>query len=226
MKYSIFHTSHCGSTLLASLLSKSIPTLTEPLWSHELKDKEDQISYINKNHSNGQLVKYSSVYCHLMPQVEGKKVFLYRSLASHIKKMKDSLDTPFHLSAMTPNLHKKTQFWDMGTTETTIQTLLWMDRCFWAIDSKDLLLVNADDLFDDPQKIAMKVCRFFEVEYIPVEINYHVKLANLNHSSEPINLNNVDIKVEYKEPIELIDFDILKWVDEIVNLHPKLKHFT
>ena len=163
MKYSIFHTSHCGSTLLSSLLSKSIPTLTEPSWSHKLKDKQDSISYINENHLSGQLVKYSSVYCYLMPQVEGKKVFLYRSLVSHIKKMKNSLDTPFHLNAMTPNLHNKTKFWDMGKTETTIQTILWMDRCFWAMEAKDLLLINAQDLFEDQQKVVKKVCRFFEI---------------------------------------------------------------
>jgi hypothetical protein len=226
MKYSIFHTSHCGSTLLASILSKSIPTLTEPSWSHELKDKKDPISYINENHLNGHLVKYSSVYCHLMPQVEGKKVFLYRPLVSHTKKLKNSLDTPFHLSAMTPNLHNKTKSWDMGNTETTIQTLLWMDRCFWAMEAKDLLLIDAKDLFEDQQKVAKKVCRFFEIEYIPVEINYQVKLANLNHSNEPINTDNITNKINYTEPIEPIDFDLLRWVDKIVESHPKLKYFT
>jgi hypothetical protein len=226
MKYSIFHTSHCGSTLLSSLLSKSIPTLTEPSWSHKLKDKQDSISYINENHLSGQLVKYSSVYCYLMPQVEGKKVFLYRPLVSHIKKLKNSLDTPFHLSAMIPNLHNKTKSWDMGTTETTIQTLLWMDRCFWAIDSKDVLLVNADELFDDQQKVAKKVCRFFEIEYTPIEINYQVKLANLNHSNEPINIDNVNNKINYTESVEPTDFNILRWVDKIVESHPKLKYFT
>jgi len=226
MKYSIFHTSHCGSTLLASLLSKSIPTLTEPSWSHELKDKEDPISYINKNHIDNQLVKYSSVYCYLMPQVEGKKIFLYRPLISHLNKLKNSQETTFHLNVITSNLHPKTKSWDMGTTETTVQTLLWMDRCFWVIDSKDVLLVNAQDLFDDPQKIAKKVCRFFEIEYVPVEINYQVKLANLNHSNEPINVDNVDIKINYLEPIESIDFNLLRWVDKIIENHPKLKYFT
>ena len=51
----------------------------------------DLVRYINENHLNGHLVKYPSVYCHLMPQVEGKKVFLYRPLASHIQKLKNSL---------------------------------------------------------------------------------------------------------------------------------------
>jgi hypothetical protein len=226
MRYSIFHTSHCGSTLLASLLSKSIPTLTEPSWSHKLKDEEDSISCIKENHLSGQLVKYPSVYCHLMPQVEGKKVFLYRPLVSHIQKLKNSLDTPFHLSVMAPNLHYKTKTWHTEETETTIQTFLWMDRCFWAIDAKDILLISSNDLFEDPQKVTKKVCRFFEVEHIPVEIDYQVKLANLNHSNESINLNNVDIKVKYIEPIEPIDFNLLRWVDTIIEVHPKLKYFV
>jgi hypothetical protein len=223
---SIFHTSHCGSTLLACLLSKSIPTLTEPSWSHELKDKEDPISYINENHLSGQLVKYSSVYCHLMPQVEGKKVFLYRPLTSHIKKLKNSADASFHLTSMVPNLHSKTKSWDKGETETTIQTVLWMDRCFWAIDSENVLLINANDLFDDPQKIARKVCRFFEIDYVPVEIDYQVKLANLNHSDEPINIDNVAIKTNYTEPVEPVDFKLMRWVDSIIEAHPKLKYFN
>lgn len=226
MKYSIFHTSHCGSTLLASLLSKSIPTLTEPSWSHELKNKENPIEHIEKNHLDGQLIKYSSVYCYLMPQTEGKKVFLYRPLISHLNKLKNSQEITFHLNVMTPNFHHKTKSWDMGATETTIQTLLWMDRCFWTIDSKDVLLVNAQDLFDDPQKVARKVCRFFEIEYVPVEINYQVKLANLNHSNEPINVDNVDAKINYLEPIEPIDFNLLRWVDTITENNPKLKYFV
>jgi AAA15 family ATPase/GTPase len=48
MKYSIFHTSRCGSTLLACLLSKSIPTLAEPSWSRQPIENID----FEKNHTN------------------------------------------------------------------------------------------------------------------------------------------------------------------------------
>jgi len=223
--YSIFHTSQCGSTLLGALLSKSLPTKNEPDWSHKIGQQQNPLEFIKQNASDNEIIKYPSVYCYLMPQIEGKKVFVYRSLASHIKKLKGSQDLVFHLNAMTPNLHPKTQRWDMGTTETTIQTLLWMDRCFWTIDSKDVLLVNAQDLFDDQQKVAKKVCAHFGIEYVPVEINYDVKQAELNHTDNAIQLDNVAVKSSFVEPPDTADFELMRWVDKIVESHPKLKYF-
>ena len=90
MNYSIFHTSHCGSTLLAALLSQSLPTITEPRWSHQIKNhksKEDIKKHIESNLIDGQLTKYSSAYTHVAPLVSGKKVFVYRKLNHHLQKM-------------------------------------------------------------------------------------------------------------------------------------------
>jgi len=229
MKYSIFHTSHCGSTYLSALLSKSIPTLTEPNWSHELKNKENPIKHIEQNHLNNQLIKYSSVYCYLMPQIKDKKVFLYRPLISHINKLKGGADLAFHLNTMTPNFHYKTKMWDIDESEITLQTALWMDRCFWAIEASkcsDVLLINAHDLFDNPQATARKVCGFFGIKYIQTNIDYNVKLANLNHTNEPINLDNILNDDNFIEPIYPVNFKLLKWADEFIESHPKLKYFV
>jgi hypothetical protein len=223
--YSIFHTSQCGSTLLGALLSKSLPTKNEPEWSHKIAQQTNPLEFVKQNASESEIIKYPSVYCYLMPQIEGKKVFVYRSLYSHIKKLKDSSDLLFHLNAMTPNLHFKTKHWDMGTTETTIQTLLWMDRCFWAIDSKDVLLINAKDLFEDQQKVAKKVCAHFGIEYVPAEINYDVKAAELNHTDNAIELDGVSVKTSFVEPPDTADFELMKWVDNVLGSHPKLKYF-
>jgi autonomous glycyl radical cofactor GrcA len=100
-----------------------------------------------------------------------------------------------------------------------------MDRCFWVIDSKDTLLINAKDLFEDQQKVAKKVCSHFDIEYVPVEINYDVKMAQLNHTNDAIELNNVPVKVDFTEPPEVLDFTIARWVDDILENHPKLKYF-
>ena len=222
---SIFHTSQCGSTLLGALLSKSLPTKNEPEWSHKIAEQTNQLEFIKQNASDNEIIKYPSVYCYLMPQIEGKKVFVYRSLTSHINKLKGSADLAFHLKTMTPNLHAKTKSWDMGDAETTMQTLLWMDRCFWAMEAKDLLLVNAKDLFEDQQKVAKKVCAHFGIEYVPVEINYDVKTAELNHTDNPIELDNVAVKTSFVEPPDAADFKLMRWVDSIVESHPKLKYF-
>lgn len=224
--YSIFHTSQCGSTLLGALISKSLPTKNEPEWSHKIAQQTNPLEFVKQNASDNEIVKYPSVYCYLMPQIEGKKVFVYRTLLSHINKLKNSPDLAFHLNTMTSNLHAKTKSWDMGETETTIQTLLWMDRCFWAMEAKDLLLINAKDLFEDQQKVAKKVCAHFGIEYVPVEINYNVKDAALNHTNNPIELDNVSVKSNFVEPPDVADFALLRWVDSIIEAHPKLKYFN
>lgn len=225
--YSIFHTSHCGSTLLSALLSKSVPTLNEPLWSHTLKDLEDPIPIIEELHLEGTLVKYSSVYCHLMNQVKGKKVFLYRDLASHVKKLKAHADDmEFHFEAMKDHLNGRFHNINVEGSDTLKCAILWADRCFSAIDSKDVLSINADDLFEDPQRVAKKVCRFFEVEYVPTEITYNVKEAGLNHTDQVINLDNVVVKNDYTEPVYADDLDLRRWAEEaIVSKWPRLKYF-
>lgn len=221
----IFHTSQCGSTLLGALLSKSLPTKNEPEWTHKIHEQENPLEFVKQNASDNEIIKYPSVYCYLMPQIEGKKVFVYRTLPSHLSKLKDSPDLVFHLNAMTPNLHSKSKNWDMGSTDTTIQTLLWMDRCFWAMEAKDLLLINAKDLFEDQQKVAKKVCAHFGIEYVPVEINYDVKDAQLNHTDTPIELDSVSVKSNFVEPPDAADFKLMRWVDSIIETHPKLKYF-
>ena len=78
MKYSIFHTSFCGSTLLACLLSKSIPTLAEPSWAcHDF----------NNNHLDEHLVKYPSRAYQLIPNIDSKIVFLYKNFEDHLNKL-------------------------------------------------------------------------------------------------------------------------------------------
>jgi len=223
--YSIFHTSQCGSTLLGALLSKSFPTKNEPEWTHKIHEQENPLEFVKQNANDNQIIKYPSVYCYLMPQIEGKKVFVYRTLPSHLNKLKDSADLGFHVSVMSKHPHWKTMQYEIEPTPMLIQSLLWMDRCFWVIDSKDTLLINAKDLFEDQQKVAKKVCSHFDIEYVPVEINYDVKMAQLNHTNDAIELNNVPVKVDFTEPPEVLDFTIARWVDDILENHPKLKYF-
>ena len=51
--YSIWHTSHCGSTYLACLLSKSTPTYSEPTWCRkdEIIERYKEIDWIKYHDS-------------------------------------------------------------------------------------------------------------------------------------------------------------------------------
>lgn len=159
MKYSILHTSHCGSTLLACLLSKSVPTLTEPKWSHQILD---QVSILNKiklleNHKDGYLVKYPSMTYDVYPFLEGKKVFLYREVFDHMKKLGDDS-------------------YEYGNRISSI------------LQTNNVLYIETNYFLNNQTKVCQEICDFFGFEYIPVEIDFHVKDAGFNHRNEPIEL--------------------------------------
>jgi len=163
--YSIFHTSHCGSTLLACLLSKSIPTLTEPSWSHDIRfveSIEDKLKLVEANHKQNILVKYSSLVCDIAPHIEGKKVFLYRDYQDHINKLQP--------------------------IDKEQESLFWCFRFANLIKAKDVLFIESNYFLNNQQQVVKEVCDWFDIEYIPIEINFHVKQTGYNHKNEPIKI--------------------------------------
>jgi hypothetical protein len=210
-QYSIFHTSHCGSTLLASMLSKSIPTITEPSWSHRIHKQPGKINTINFLSSNlvdNTLVKYSSMYCYVAPLVDGKKIYLYRTLQSHLEKMLSNSSYLIHNSESTTEVLKGNLHKDLGWDYISIKdseyikahALLWIDRYLHINDSKDLLLISSSDFLNDKQKTAKQVCNFFEIEYIPVDGQFDAKLSGLNHNDTPITLPSRKLfRYEYRK---------------------------
>jgi hypothetical protein len=223
--YSIFHTPDSGSNLLSYLLSKSITTFTEPDWALNLKDEKNPIDHIDENHLDNHLINYPSMYCYLMPQINGKKIFLYNPLVSYLIKAKETKKVTANLELIKSHLHPKTRIWQFNKDSNLhCHTLTWMDKCFWAIDSQNVLLINAHTLFEDPQKTAKKICRFFEIDYMPVEVNYNVALTGLNNN-DPIDLDKVLDKLSYLEPIYPVDFDLIKWKEQLVETHPFLMEF-
>lgn len=218
MKYSIFHTSHCGSTLLASLLSKSIDSYSEPRWSHQINVIPDKLDFINRNHSDNTLVKYPSPYCYLMPHIEGKKIFLYNKLYHHlIKHMDNQGGLEFQRDIMRNKFHKKSsrhvypQGQDVGE-----KAYLWADRFYYAFDSNNTIFIDCDDLFKSREYVLEKICAFLEIEYIPVNIDFHVKSAGLLHSEIPINVDNIPNvnKGKKVEPYKNFNKTILEWCYE------------
>jgi len=226
--YSIFHTSHCGSTYLSALLSKSLPTLAEPDWSHQVYNQENPLGFIEQHQKDNEIVKYSSVCCYLMPLIEGKKVFLYRKLHDQIQKKKDCQAVAFHLNVMEKRFHPKTKLIEHDYSPKLIQATLWADRMFWAIDSKDIMFVEANDLFKNPQFIAKQICEFFGITYVPVDINFHVKHIKNEFlkSNKYINVDEAGNTDEYVTPYMPIDFKVLKIQEQLITQFPKLKYFV
>ena len=148
MKYSIFHTSFCGSTLLACLLSKSITTLAEPSWSCQ---SIDQINF-NNNHLDEHLVKYPSKAYQLIPNIDSKIVFLYRNFDNHLKKLES-----------------------IREINRQEEAFLWSLRFSYATQANDILFIESNYFLNNQNETCELICDYFGIEYIPIEINFHVK---------------------------------------------------
>lgn len=169
MKYFIFHTSHCGSTLLACLLSKSIPTLTEPDWVHKainISNIEEKIKFVNDHHKEKTLVKYTSLICDIMPDVIGKKIFLYRNFEDHLRKLSEKQNF---------NIQK--------------EAIFWTQRFFHATMSSDVLFMQSDYFLKNTEDAVKLACNHFGVKYKPTKnIDFNVKEAGFNHRNNPIKI--------------------------------------
>jgi len=206
--YSIFHTSHCGSTLLAGMLSESLPTLTEPDWSHRIHKhpgKKNTIEFINSNLTDNTLVKYSSAFCYVAPFVAGKKVFLYRTLQSHLEKMISNSNylinnLDFVSEVLKCNFHK-----DLGYNYENLpyhdklltHALLWVDRYLHLKDCDDVLMIDSNNFLTDRVKTAQKICDYFDVEFkcpdILLNTEIDAKSSMFNHNSTPLNIKTKNV---------------------------------
>ena len=221
MKYSIFHTSHCGSTLLAALLSKSIESYSEPPWSHDLDNIyniKDRLESIKENQPENSIVKFSSAYCSLMPSIKDKKIFLYNKLYHHLKKHEaNQKGLEFQSRVMRNFFHplSRRQVYPVGQAAGE-KAYLWADRFYYAFDSDNTIFINCEDLFKNQNYVLNKICAFLEIEYVPVSIDFHTKAAGLIHKGYPINLDDVlpDNKIKKIEPYIPFSKDLLDWCYE------------
>lgn len=205
MNYHIFHTSHCGSTLLAALLSKSLSVLTEPDWSHKIHE-HNSIDRIYEQLKDGELIKYSSVYCYLAPYIEDKKVFLYRKLAAHLEKMCTKteylIDNLEHANkVMGHNRHSRINYFN-EYDHIMNHAVLWTERYFWMKESKKTVWIETNYFLHNKQECCQSICDFFDLSYKPVDVNFHVKKFGLNHNNEPL-------KVEDKNEVYSSESDII-----------------
>ena len=170
MKYSIFHTSHCGSTLLACMLSNSIDTVTEPKWTHDIRKEssiDNKMKLVTDNHKDNLLVKYPSLVTEVAPNVEGKKVFLFRNIIDHLQYLEKNTEEPGDIN----------------------EAKFWLFRWQNLLESKDVLFMQHEQFINNKEQACKEICKHFDIEYKPAKtIDFHVKEAGYNHNDEPIRL--------------------------------------
>ena len=176
MKYSIFHTSQCGSTLLATLLKNSIKTYSEPKWAtHPHTVLKTKSLY----HEDNTLIKYPSYTSFISNMIPDKKVFIFRDLQDHLEKITSKERAMNrHLSYHYKIYRERNIFPDIET-KTDLQKLafIWAHTIFDINNSQNVLFLNANDLFLYPRETVNKVTKFFNID--PVEdldpLSFYVK---------------------------------------------------
>lgn len=188
--YQIYHVARCGSTLLASLLSNTATTYSEPHWAHTLNGATSIPEDISQ--FNNSIIKFSSITTSIGFKPAGPKVFLYRPLAQYLYKMnscnKDWIDNRKQLYGE--------WFTEIQGTELVLEpdTMMQLHTIFWAScvlemqKYEDVLWIKSNDFFLDKEGTAKQVLSHFgkegELEMGFASIN--VKLLKLN-GPDPIN---------------------------------------
>ena len=158
MKCSIFHTSHCGSTLLVKLLSPKIESYSEPNWTHEPIQNNSFMLHSDTLHKERTLVKYPSGVCPMVSQVSGKKVFLYRNLKEHLFKFRSVGDYQFsyYLDFFLKQRHPAIA--DMPIDSKLQKHLfLWANRVLWVQEEKEVLWIKSRDFFAHKEEELKKI---------------------------------------------------------------------
>ena len=224
----IYHTSHCGSTLMATLLANSTTVYCEPPWSSSLLNGELELSNVT--------VKFGSGWCPFSNKLSGKKVFLYRKLKHHLFKIKSShyidsiISTKYehHLNHCHPSL-KKFQF----KTDLEKIAFMWLNNVQWVKEVNDVLWIEANSFFENKKETMNQICNHFNLKQIKnYELsNVYVKSFGLIGNEKAINESEIPnlgtVKTLYPSygviEDDLCDqfseiTDLSVWVEETLNI--------
>ena len=215
----IYHTSHCGSTLLVSLLSTVVPSYSEPSWCHKIIlgkniDFDEEI----KKYKNG-VIKLPSGLCHFAYKTEDKKIFLYRNLKKNLFKLL-VLDLDrykyinYYYEYFLKNIHPNLKNIEFDTFEKK-HIFLWCNRIFWLLDSANVLGINSNNFFANKKQILDEVCDFLKLQKVEdfSYQNYNTKWAGLNINDEEIS------KVKPKNENVFITYPSYGIIEDAVCLH-------
>ena len=193
----LFHTSFCGSTLLASILSEVSPVLTEPSWTHDtITEKSCKIDFSKQK--TKEIIKYPSALCHGIPYYNGKVVFIYRSLVEHIlylKYIRKTIVNYEYYDYFQLTKHPKL-VGEKFETPVEKSIFLWLNRIMWSLEKSDVFYIHSEYFFKNKEKSTKEVCDFFDLSQ-PRDFgisSFHVKKAGLNHNDRYLNTSNLPVK--------------------------------
>lgn len=217
----IYHTSHCGSTLMATLLANSTTVYCEPPWTSSLLNGELELDNVT--------IKFGSGWCSFSNQLPGKKVFLYRKLKHHLFKVKTS-----HYSHYIENIISTRYERYLNHCHSSLKGLqfktdlekiafMWLNNVQWISDVDDVLCIEANTFFKNKKETMDKVCDYFNLDKVKnYELsNVYVKSFGLIGKEKSINeteIPNLGTVKSLYPSFGIIDDDLCDLCPEINDL--------
>ena len=232
----IYHTSHCGSTLMATLLANSTIVYAEPSWVNNLIQNDKLIEELIDN----TVIKFQSSLCHYSGHLSGKKVFLYRKLKHHLYKIKTSnyIDSivstkyEYHLNHCHSSL-KEYQF----HTDLEKIAFIWLNIIQWISETPDILWIETNSFLSNKKETMDIVCDYFEISRVKnFDLsNFYVKSFGLLGKETSINEVVIphlgEMKTLYpsygivEDDLIMFDNEISSIVSWVGSSFPNLKEF-
>lgn len=182
----IYHTSHCGSTLLTAILAQNNIAFAEPNFS-ELIMPSEQLGYSIDNSNYKQVVdylQYTPKWANVVIKFstagnmtsifnKKKKVFLYNNLKRHMfkyinhRRIDNYMNHYFKLYLNTP--YPKLNF-DFHKNEKNqlnlnqVSVFMWAYSMYWLLESENCLCVNSEEFFFDRVNTVDRICDYLELE--------------------------------------------------------------
>lgn len=182
----IYHTSHCGSTLLISLLKDYTEAYSEPSWCHNVVRYDLNFLEFISQYNSG-VIKLPSGLCNYAHQTEGKKIFLYRKLKQHLHKILsdyriDYID--YYYSYFRKNIHPSLKSIEFDTIDK-MNIFLWANRIMWISECPDIAWIDSNEFLSNKKQTLDFVCDYFEIPRVEsIELsNIHVKTIGMNHNN-------------------------------------------
>lgn len=219
----IYHTSHCGSTLMATLLANSAVVYSEPSWAGNLLNNKDlELT----EDCNNIVVKFGSGYCPLVNNISGNKVFLYRKLKHHLFKIKSSSYTDSIISSKYEhhlnNCHSSLNP-DQFKTDLEKIAFMWLNNVQWIKENKHILWIETNSFLKNKKKTMDLVCDHFEIDrVINFELsNVYVKSLGINGKDTSVNETELPILGTMKTlypSFGIVENDLCDQISEVNDL--------
>jgi hypothetical protein len=220
----IYHTSHCGSTLLAAMIAPCFDVYTEPSWSHRIVQKitDDYSAKINA-YKESDVVKLPSGLCHYAVETDGLKVFIYRKLRHHLMEMFLNdlhYQVDYYFEFMFSD-YKHPELQHLSPISLAEKhCFLWLNRVLWMQDAKDVLWVEANDYFSSAVERSRDVVDYFGGEH-PENVQLivrDVKELGCNHNDTPLRKDLPFVRHgAFRHPATAIIYDEIVAQDDGVN---------